>query len=54
MHNSWVRLARDQSGVTVIEYALIAGLISIAVVGVVTQIGNDVANLFFSQIATHL
>jgi pilus assembly protein Flp/PilA len=54
MDNPWARLAKDQSGVTAIEYALIAGLISIAVIGVVTQIGNDVANLFFSQIAAHL
>lgn len=54
MQNPWARLARDQSGVTVIEYALIAGLISIVIVGVVTQVGNTVVNLFFSQIATHL
>ena len=46
--------ARDQTGVTAIEYALIAGLISIIIVGVVTQIGNDVTTLFFGKIAANL
>lgn len=49
-----MRPAKGQAGVTAIEYALIAGLISIVIVGVVTQIGTDVRNLFFGSIAANL
>lgn len=54
MPDLWTRPMRDEAGVTVIEYALIAGLISILIVGVVTTIGNDVTNLFFGRIASNL
>ena len=54
MREPWTRPAEDQSGVTAIEYALIAGLISIVIVGVVTTIGNNVATLFFGSIAANL
>ena len=46
--------AENRSGVTAIEYALIAGLISMVIVGVVTTIGNNVASLFFGSIAANL
>ncbi len=39
---------RDERGATAIEYALIAGLISIVIVGAVTAIGGSVNNLFAS------
>ena len=54
MDDTRANLARHEAGVTVIEYALIAGLISILIVGVVTTIGNDVTNLFFGRIAANL
>jgi pilus assembly protein Flp/PilA len=54
MRRELTRAAKDQSAVTAIEYALIAGLISMVIVGVVTQIGNDVATLFFGSIAANL
>jgi pilus assembly protein Flp/PilA len=42
-------LAACASGATAIEYALIAGLISIVIVGSVTAIGSQL-NSFFGQI----
>lgn len=36
----------DESGATAIEYALIGGLISIAVISGATAVGNGVGNLF--------
>lgn len=38
--------ARSESGATAIEYALIAGSISIVIVTVVTTVGTDVKALF--------
>ncbi|MDP7118755.1 MAG: Flp family type IVb pilin [Arenicellales bacterium] len=36
------RLLRDQSGVTAIEY----GLIAVVIIAVVTTVGTDLTNLF--------
>lgn len=44
---------RDEEGVTAIEYALIAALIAVVIIGAVTLVGNEVQNTF-SQIATAL
>ena len=41
-----LRLLRDQDGVTAIEYALIASLISIAAVAMMTIIGTNVTKTF--------
>ena len=54
MDDAGAKLAKDQSGVTAIEYALVAGLISIVIVGAVNSIGGTVANLFFGSIAANL
>ena len=40
------RLCRDAGGVTAIEYGLIAGLISVAIIAVVTTLGSDLTNIF--------
>ena len=40
------RFAGDASGATAIEYALIAGSISIVIVTVVTTVGTDVRALY--------
>jgi pilus assembly protein Flp/PilA len=40
------RFARDESGATAIEYALIAALIAVAIVGAATTLGEDIAALF--------
>ena len=36
----------DQSGATAIEYGLIAGLISVVIIGAVTTVGTKVSNQF--------
>jgi pilus assembly protein Flp/PilA len=43
----------DESGVTAIEYALIASLIAVAVIGVVTTVGKNVSTVF-DEIGTTL
>lgn len=40
------RFRRDESGATAIEYALIASLISILVIGGATMIGTSTRNSF--------
>lgn len=37
---------RSESGATAIEYGLIAGLISIAIIAAITLVGTDLAALF--------
>jgi len=37
---------RDESGVTAIEYGLIAGLISVAIIAVLLTLGGDLTNVF--------
>ena len=37
---------KDDSGVTAIEYGLIAGLIAVVIISVITTIGTDLTNLF--------
>ena len=39
------RLVRNQRGVTVIEYAMVAGLISVAAVAVLNNIGQTIQNV---------
>ncbi|MBP1886653.1 Flp family type IVb pilin [Sinorhizobium mexicanum] len=48
MKNLLARFARNESGATAIEYGLIAGLISVVIIGVVTTIGTDLAAKFTS------
>ena len=36
----------DKSGVTAIEYALIASLIAVAIIGAVTTVGGKVSKVF--------
>jgi len=40
------RLLKDRSGATVVEYCLIAGIISLAVVGGASAIGSNTNNSF--------
>mgnify|MGYP002530373458 CR=1 FL=1 len=39
---------KDDSGVTAIEYGLIAGLIAVVIIAVITTVGSDLTNLFNS------
>jgi len=40
------RLGRDQAGVTMIEYALIAALVSVVAISILSALGGKVINLF--------
>lgn len=42
------RLAKAESGVTAIEYGLIASLIAVAIVAVVGTVGADLNTLFMA------
>jgi pilus assembly protein Flp/PilA len=51
MINSITRFLRDEEGATAIEYGIIAGLISIAIVGVLagpTGLGAKLSGIFLS------
>ena len=40
------RFGKDESGATAIEYGLIAGLISVVIIGVVAVVGEDLTAVF--------
>ena len=48
MKNVFKRFAADQSGATAIEYGLIAGLISVVIIGALTQLGTKLNAKFTS------
>ena len=47
------RFIRDEEGVTAIEYALIASLIAVVIIGAVSLVGQDV-DLTFNKVANAL
>jgi len=47
------RFVKDQSGVTAIEYGLIASLIAVVIIGVVGTVGTDLSGTF-SKVAASL
>ncbi|MFS2048783.1 Flp family type IVb pilin [Variovorax sp. Varisp41] len=53
MLNAIARFIRDEEGATAIEYGLIAGLISVAIVAVLPGIG-DKLEVVFTKISTAL
>ena len=53
MKSLFARFVKDQSGATAIEYGLIAGLISVVIIGAVTQIGSR-ASAKFQAVANNL
>lgn len=53
MRNLIVRLRRDDSGATAIEYGLIAALISVVIVTAVTSVGTNLKSVF-STVANNL
>jgi pilus assembly protein Flp/PilA len=48
------RLAGDESGVTAIEYGLIAALVVIGIISAVTTIGTTISANFFGPIGSAL
>jgi len=51
MKTLFARFLKDESGVTAIEYGLLAGLISVTIIASATAVGVSV-NDVFDQIAT--
>lgn len=47
------QFARDEEGVTAIEYGLIAALIAVAIITIVGTVGDNLV-LVFTEIATEL
>jgi pilus assembly protein Flp/PilA len=48
-----IRFIKGQSGVTAIEYGLIASLIAVAIIGAVTTLGSKLTTVF-NQVAGSL
>lgn len=46
MTTIFARFLKDESGATAIEYGLIAGLISVLIIGSVTTIGTKLSTIF--------
>jgi len=53
MKNQIIRFIKDEEGATAIEYGLIAGLISVAIVGILVTVGTDLGAIF-TEISTRL
>ena len=53
MKDQLVAFWKDEEGATAIEYALIAGLIAVVIIGALTALGNKVGDLF-NYVATKL
>ena len=53
MSNLFVRFCRDESGVTAIEYGLIAALIAVIIIGAVSVVGTNLGSTF-STVSTSL
>lgn len=51
--NSFKALAKDERGVTALEYGLIAGLVAVAIVTSVTALGTQLSTTF-QNITTNL
>ena len=46
MKDQLVKFWKDEEGATAIEYALIAGLIAVAIIVALTALGGSIGNLF--------
>ena len=49
--NALLRFIREEEGISSLEYALIAGLIALAIIGGATALGGAI-NTQFNQVAT--
>ncbi len=46
MQDQLVKFWKDEEGATAIEYALIAGLIAVAIIGALSALGTNITALF--------
>ncbi|MBO0345687.1 Flp family type IVb pilin [Roseibium limicola] len=46
MTNLFARFANDESGATAIEYGLIAGLLAVAIIGILGTMGGSLGDIF--------
>ena len=46
MRSTFVRLMKDDSGATMIEYGLIAALVSVAAIVALTSLGGSIQSIF--------
>ncbi|HEY7688544.1 MAG TPA: Flp family type IVb pilin [Dongiaceae bacterium] len=46
MINMIKNFVKDESGATAIEYGLIAALVAVAIIGALTILGTELANIF--------
>ena len=46
MKNIFARFAKDESGATAIEYGLIAGLVSVAIIGILSTMSGNLQSVF--------
>ncbi|HTZ37195.1 MAG TPA: Flp family type IVb pilin [Stellaceae bacterium] len=53
MLRTFVKLLRDETGVTAVEYGLIAALIAVAAVSIMTTVGKNLSTTF-NTVATKL
>ena len=53
MYAFFTKLIKDESGVTAIEYGLIAALIAVAAIGTITTVGGSLTSTF-SKVAASL
>ena len=45
---AYTALCRDENGATAIEYGLIAGLVSVVIIGTLVTLGTDLLGVFTS------
>ena len=48
MKKLFARLLKDETGVTAIEYGLIAALVSVAILAILTTLGGSLVTIFTS------
>lgn len=46
MKDQLIKFWKDEEGATAIEYALIAGLIAVAIIGALSLLGTEIGGLF--------
>jgi pilus assembly protein Flp/PilA len=51
LHRRLLSFARDESGATAIEYALIASGVSVAIVTALSSLGGKIMEVFYDKLA---